>query len=81
MAILWCCSGIVIVRVKSSSTSIEYVQNLFNINSTYKYIDQFSIGYMVNHKIHVNKVFREQVDKCLGETFHEINMTDIRNFL
>ena len=34
------------------------------MNSTEKCINQFVIGYMVNLTLHVNKVFREQVDKC-----------------
>ena len=40
------------------------------INNAEKPMSQFEIGYMVNPTLHVNKVFREQVDECLRETFH-----------
>ena len=36
---------------------------------------------MVNPTLHVNKVFVEQVDKCLIENFHQSTMTDIINVL
>ena len=49
------------------------------MNSTEKRINQFAIGYMVKSALHVNKVFREQVEKYLSETFHQITMTGIRN--
>ena len=44
-------------------------------------IDQFTIGYTINPSLHVNKVFREQVEKFLNATFHEKIMKNIRNIL
>ena len=36
---------------------------------------------MINPTIHVNKVFREQVGKCLRATFHQSTMENIRDFI
>ena len=44
-------------------------------------INQFSIGYMINPSIHVNKVLREQVEKVLSATFNENTMEDITGCL
>ena len=38
---------------------------MVHIYSTEKSIRQFSIGYMVNPSLHINRIFREQVQKCL----------------
>ena len=43
--------------------------------------NKFAIGYMVNPKIHVNKVFIETIDKCLNAKFHEKTMENIRDDL
>ena len=43
--------------------------------------NQFATGYMVNPTLHVNKVFREQVDNRLGKKFNQNTMTGVRNFL
>ena len=42
-------------------------------------MNQSEIGYMINPTLHVNKVFRYQVEKFLKETFHQSTMTAIRN--
>ena len=47
--------------------------------TTEKLISQFAIGYMVNPTIHVNKVFREQVEKFLRSTFHQNIMEGIKS--
>ena len=36
---------------------------------------------MINPTLHVNKVFREQVGKCLIATFHKNTMEGIRNVM
>ena len=61
MRILLCYSVISIVKDKSSSPSIAYVQFFVYMNSTEKLINPFAIGYMVNHALHDNKVFRKNV--------------------
>ena len=47
---------------------------MVHIYTTEKTIHQFAIGYMINPYLHFNKVFREQVQKCLGWSFY-INTT------
>ena len=81
MGILWFYSFIAVVRGKSSSTSIVYVQKLSYINSAWKCMNRFAIVYMVNPKLYVNKLLREQVYKCLKEIFHPINMSGIINVM
>ena len=44
-------------------------------------IIQLSIGYMIYPSLHVNKVFREQVENLLNATFHENTMENIRYVL
>ena len=63
------------------STYIIYVQNIFYINIIEKQINQFSLGYMINPTLHVNKVFRYQVEKSLKEKFHQITMKGIKNVM
>ena len=38
-------------------------------------INEFSIGYMMNLNLNMNKVFREQVQACVKNTFHTSTMT------
>ena len=40
--------------------------------------NQFSIYYMINTSLNINKVFKEQVEKFLRATFHENTMENIR---
>ena len=49
--------------------------------TTYEQMNQFEIGYMINPPLYVNKFFREQVEKCLRDTFHENKMENIRHFM
>ena len=44
-------------------------------------INQFSVVYMINPSLHVNKVIREQVEKLLNSTFYEKTMETIRGCL
>ena len=48
------------------------------INETKQRIHEFTIGYMTNQGLNVNKVFREQVQKCMYTTFGEITQNCIR---
>ena len=49
--------------------------------TTDELINQSSIGYMINPTLHVSKVFREQVEKCLRYTFHKNTMESINKFM
>ena len=41
-------------------------------------MNQFAIDYMIKPTLHVNKLFREQVEKLLRATFHPNAMENIR---
>ena len=58
----WRYSNIDIGRGKPSSTFNVYVQRLVYIYTTEKQMNQFAIGYMINPSLHINNVFREQVE-------------------
>ena len=47
-------------------------------NKTEERINPFATGYMTNPTLHVNKVFRDQVEKCLKYTFYQITMKVIK---
>ena len=42
-----------------------------------KQINQFAIVYIINPSLHINKVFIEQVEKCLRATYRENTMYNI----
>ena len=50
-------------------------------NTTEECINPFAIGYIINPTLHVNKVFRYQVENFLKETFHQSNMTAMKNVM
>ena len=56
-------------------------KRMVHIYSIDHLINQFPIGYMFNSSLHVKKVFREKVEKCLNATFHENKMKTIRDVL
>ena len=39
------------------------------IEETKECITEFSIGYMINPILYINRAFREQVHKCMNNTF------------
>ena len=41
-------------------------------------IKKFSIGYMTNPNLNINKAFREQADKSMNTTFGPISQPNIR---
>ena len=42
--------------------------------TTDEQINKFAIGYMINPSLHVNRVFREEVEECLIDTVNENTM-------
>ena len=46
--------------------------------TTGKTINEFSIGYIINPSLHINRIFREQVVKCLGCYFSINKMKTIK---
>ena len=43
-----------------------------------KLINEFTIGYMINTGLNVNKAFREKVEKCMYTTFGKITKSFIK---
>ena len=39
------------------------------LNETKQYINLFTIGYIINPSLDVNKTFKEQVEKCMYNIF------------
>ena len=58
-----------IVGVNHCLRILHLFKILVHIYTTENTINQFSIGYMINPSIHFNKVFKTQVQKCLGCSF------------
>ena len=44
----------------------------------YYIINKFSIDYMIKLSLNFNKVFKEQVERCLSTRFHEKTMETIK---
>ena len=51
------------------------------LEETNQRINEFSIGYMMNPNLSMNKVFREQVKLCMKATFSTSTMTHISKIL
>ena len=54
---------------------------LVYLYTKYKQTNQFKIGYMINRSLHVNKVFREKVEKFSRDIYHENTMKNIKNVM
>ena len=54
---------------------------MVHIYSIDNIINLFSIGYMINPSLHVNKLIREQFEKLLNAEFYEKTMETIRGCL
>ena len=48
------------------------------IHETRERINEFSIGYMINPKLHINKSLKEQVEKCVNNTFGTLTQPFIK---
>ena len=48
------------------------------LNEIKKRINEFTIGYMINPNLNINKALREQVDKCMNTKFGPITQSHIR---
>ena len=46
-----------------------------------KRINEFSIGYMIDPKLNINKAFKEKVTKCIKTTFGAITQPHISKIL
>ena len=50
------------------------------LEETNQRLNEFSIGYMMNPNLSMNKVFREQVKVCIKTTFSTSTMTHISKY-
>ena len=48
------------------------------LNETKQCIKDFTIGYMINPNLNINKAFIEQVGKCMKTTFGAITQSFLR---
>ena len=55
-----------IVGVNHRLPILHMSKIMVHIYTKEKTIHQFAIGYMINPSLHINRVFREQVQKCPG---------------
>ena len=67
---------------------VNHRQNLLHMYKILVYlytaderIIKFTIGYVTIPTLHVNNVFREQVEKFLRDIFHQSTMKDIKNVM
>ena len=51
------------------------------LEETGKLINEFEIGYSINPGLHVNKAFRDQVEKCINTKFGALTQTLIKSIL
>ena len=51
------------------------------LEETNEPINEFSIGYMINPTLSINKSFKEKVTKCVNSTFFEITQQHISKIL
>ena len=63
-----------LLGVNNCQPIIHMSKILVYIYRTYKQVIKFSIGYMINPSLHINKVLREQVKTFLRAKFYENKM-------
>ena len=51
------------------------------LEETKERVNEFSIGYMINPNLNINKVFKQQVTKYMKTTFGEITQPHISKIL
>ena len=67
-----------IVEVNHCLTILYMSKKMVHIYTTENTIHQFAISYIINPSLSINRVFREQVQKCLGFYFFINTMKTIR---
>ena len=68
-----------IVGVKNRLPILHMSKIMVYIFSTEKNVNQFAIGYMINPSLHINKMFKTKVKKCLGCYFSTETTQTIKN--
>ena len=62
-------------------SSFHMATSFILLKETKERINEFSIGYMINPKLNINKAFRKQVNKCMNNTFGAITHAHIKTTL
>ena len=70
-----------IVGVNHCLTILHMSKIMVHIYTTGKTIHQFAISYMINPSLRFKKIFKTQVEKCLGVYFSIRTMKTIKNCL
>ena len=70
-----------IVGVNRSIPILHMSKIMVHIYTTYNTVHQFYIGYMINPSLHINKMSKTQVEKCLGCSFSIETIKSIKKIL
>ena len=65
--------------VNNCQPILHIPKRLVYIYTKHERINKSEIGYTIKSTLHVNNVFREQVEKFLRATFHQNTMEGIKN--
>ena len=60
---------------------LHMAKRFISIEDTDEHINDLEIGYMINPSLNVNKVFRDQVEKCMNTKFGELTQPFIKTTL
>ena len=52
-----------LIGVNHRQPIIHMSKRMVYLYTIHEQINQFAIGYIINHPLHINKVFREQIKK------------------
>ena len=69
-----------IVRVNHRLPILYMSKRMVHIYTAENTVHQLAIGYMINPSLHINKMFKTQVEKCLGCSFSIETMHTIKKF-
>ena len=66
-----CCHHFPILTFLGANNCLPLLNmaNLFWLLETSECINEFDILYMISQTLHVNKILKEQVEKCMNNTF------------
>ena len=68
--------------VPNNRLPLLHMSNCFIfIEETGERINEFDIGYMINPSLHVNKAFRDQVEKFINNTFGALTQPFVKTIL
>ena len=56
-------------------------KNFVYFHNTEEHINKLAIGYMVSQTLYVNKIFKEQVENCMDDTFFTTTQPDIKCYV